>query len=322
MLFRQKIIGWVRSVEFDIETREESLQLIDLALAEDLGSSHRSTQLDCTTESVVTGDVDGQARFVARQPGVICGLVVCRLVVNRIDRPLSLENLVADGQSVSAGEPIAVLTGRARDILVTERTCLNFLGRLSGISTLTRQFVDRVRGTNAKLYDTRKTTPAWRRLEKYAVRCGGGENHRMGLFDAVLIKDNHLAMLARLQDCSSSAVEQAIQSARRWIDANAHRLPHGKQTKLQIEVDRHDQLRRALAEHPDMILLDNMDIDELRESVRLRDETAPQVLLEASGGVSLETVGKIAQTGVDRISVGALTHSAVNLDIGLDWELS
>lgn len=183
---------------------------------------------------------------------------------------------------------------------------LNFMTHLSGIATLTRRFVDAVRGTRAEVLDTRKTLPGWRLLEKYAVRCGGGTNHRMGLYDGVLIKDNHLAAWTE-----SDSIAAAVETARQ-------RSPAG--VSIEVEVDTLDQLSDALRGGPDIVLLDNMDVATLRQAVNIRDHTAPRVLLEASGGVTLETVAAIAQTGVERISVGGLTHSAPALDLAFDWK--
>jgi nicotinate-nucleotide pyrophosphorylase (carboxylating) len=183
---------------------------------------------------------------------------------------------------------------------------------------LTRQYVDVIAGTAASVYDTRKTTPGFRRLEKYAVACGGGQNHRMGLFDAILIKDNHLAFFDN-DTTRTDDIPQVIARARQWIDNNAIRLPFGRQTIVQIEVDTLEQLEVALETPCDIILLDNMSLDELRQGVELRNRLDPSIELEASGGVNLRTIRAIAETGVERISVGALTHSAVNFDIGLDW---
>jgi nicotinate-nucleotide pyrophosphorylase (carboxylating) len=316
-----------QSVPFDDAARAEAGTLIDLGLAEDLGSTLPEQQRDITTASVVPEHVHGSATFVARQPGILCGIAVVKMVVDRVDRAdrglrrLKLDVFRHDGEPVQAGQAIAVLAGNAQDILVAERTCLNFLGRLSGISSLTRQFVEQVQGTSAQVLDTRKTTPGWRHLEKYAVRCGGGHNHRMGLFDAVLIKDNHLAMLDFLNRKPLDEIREAITRARNWIDQHASRLPHGRETIVQIEVDRLDQLEQAMQYDVDIVLLDNMNEQQLKQAVRMRDRQGREILLEASGGVSLQTIGNIARTGVDRISVGALTHSAVNLDIGLDWRL-
>ena len=195
-----------------------------------------------------------------------------------------------------------------RSLLAMERTALNFLQRLSGIATMTAQFVTRVAGTKAVILDTRKTTPGWRALEKYAVRCGGGTNHRAGLYDAVLIKDNHLAWLAEGGDPIGQAVKLAREGA-----------PKGTKF-IEVEVDTLEQFDRALEVGPDIILIDNLGPEKLAEAVRRRDERAPGILLEASGGVTLATVRALAETGVDRISVGALTHSAPALDIGLDFD--
>ncbi len=305
----------------DDAARDQAARLIEWALAEDLGSAEPAEQMDITTGSVVPDNVKGSARFVSRETGIVCGLEICQMVVDRVRRDLQLECILEDGAAVIPGETLAVLAGNAQDILVAERTCLNFMCRLSGISTLTRRFVEQVQDTGAQVLDTRKTSPGWRYLEKYAVRCGGGFNHRMGLFDAVLIKDNHLAMLDIITDQPMHEVADAIAAAREWIAQNPDRLPQGPDTIVQIEVDRLDQLEKALAAHPDIVLLDNMDLEQLRRAVAMRNETSPHVLLEASGGVNLGTIANIAKTGVDRISVGALTHSATNFDIGLDWQL-
>lgn len=304
----------------DSATRAEAIRLIDLALEEDLGSIENDSQLDVTTESIVPGNVPGSANFVSRKNGIVCGVAVSELVIERVNRNLTLEVFRRDGDAIKPGDVIANLGGSARDILIAERTCLNFMGRLSGISTHTNLFVREVAGTKAKVLDTRKTTPGWRHLEKYAVFCGGGTNHRMGLFDAVLIKDNHLAMMDTLTDEPMGEIGLAIEKARSWIVKHADRLPHKENTIVQIEVDRLDQFEKAVACNPDIVLLDNMNNHQLQDAVRIRDRNSREVLLEASGGVNLQTIGTIAKTGVDRISVGALTHSSVNLDIGLDWK--
>ena len=304
---------------FDAATRDETIQIIDLALAEDLGSAESAHQLDLTTESVVPEHLIGSASFVARQPGIVCGLVVIELVIDRVNRDLTLHVQRKDGDPVQPGDKLADLSGNAQDILIAERTCLNFLGRLSGISSMTHQFVQQAAGTKAQILDTRKTTPGWRRLEKYAVICGGGTNHRMGLYDAVLIKDNHLAMMDLLTDEPLDEIRQAIHSARAWIKKNSRRLPNGENTIVEIEVDRLEQFEKAIQTSVDIILLDNMTNREMEMAVEIRDQRSPETLLEASGGVNLKTIGNIARTGVDRISAGALTHSSVNLDIGLDW---
>lgn len=276
-------------------------RLIELALKEDLGSVG-----DLTSEAVLARDQGGQAVLVVRRPGVLAGMPAALEVFKRFDLGLSLEMQCEDGCLVQPGDRLALIQGPLRSLLAAERTALNFVQRLSGIATLTRRYVEAVAGLPVKICDTRKTTPGWRLLEKYAVRCGGGHNHRMGLYDGILIKDNHLAALAGHPD----PVGEAVRLVRQKYDAS---LP------LEVEVDTLEQLEIALKAKPDMVLLDNMNPDQLRQAVRLRNETAPSVLLEASGGVTLETVRALAESGVDRISVGALTHSAPALDIGLDY---
>lgn len=303
--------------QFDAQTREDCILLIDQALAEDLNGT-----VDCTSWSVVPENVTGAARFVSREDGVACGLEICELVLERAAQKLDLECHLGDGDPVRKGQALATIHGAARKILLVERTCLNFMCRLSGISSLTARFVAEIEGTAARVFDTRKTLPGWRRLEKYAVKCGGGENHRMGLYDAIMIKDNHLAMFSRVVDHAENTIPVALENARSWITENAGKLPSGNQTILQIEVDTLEQFEIALPCQPDIILLDNMTNEQLRKAVELRAEASlNSVQLEASGGVNLQTIGAIAQTGVERISVGALTHSAKNFDIGLDWNL-
>jgi nicotinate-nucleotide pyrophosphorylase (carboxylating) len=288
--------------DFGIAERANAETLVDLALAEDLDAAG-----DLTARATIPDDAFGSARFVARAAGVVAGLPVVEVVAEQFDLLGRWQALVADGDRVERGTALATIAGPMRSLLALERTALNFLQRLSGVATLTARFVAEVAGTNTVVLDTRKTTPAWRRLEKYAVRRGGGRNHRLGLFDAVLIKDNHLAWLAGADD----PIGRAIASARSGS-------PPG--TVLEIEVDSLQQLDRALACRPDIILVDNLGPEALAEAVRRRDQVAPGVLLEASGGVNLATVGPLARTGVDRISIGALTHSAPALDIALDFE--
>jgi nicotinate-nucleotide pyrophosphorylase (carboxylating) len=217
---------------------------------------------------------------------------------------------------VEAGTAIGRLGGSGRDLLTAERILLNLVGRLSGIATLTASYVRAVAGTKAQIYDTRKTTPGWRRLEKYAVRCGGGTNHRQGLYDAILIKDNHLALAAEQPQGLSPA--QAVVRCREFLQTAVPDLAGS--TIVEVEVDTLEQLREVLAVAPDVVLLDNMNLDQLREAVRYRDQQSPAIQLEASGGIDLQRVASVAATGVDRISVGALTHAAASLDIGLDWQ--
>jgi nicotinate-nucleotide pyrophosphorylase (carboxylating) len=276
-------------------------RLLDIALEEDLGAAG-----DLTSRALLPDGLHGAAVLVARGPGVLAGLPAARLTFHRLDPSLSFEAHVTDGTAVVPGTRLATVRGRMAIILAGERTALNFMQRLSGVATQTRRFVELVAGLPVRLLDTRKTTPGWRVLEKYAVRCGCGHNHRMGLHDAVLIKDNHLAALGPGLDSVSEAVRRA-------------RARYGTSVPIEVEVDSLDQLDRALMAGPDIVLLDNMPLADLREAVRRRNATARGVLLESSGGVNLTTVRAIAETGVDHISVGALTHSAVALDIALDF---
>jgi nicotinate-nucleotide pyrophosphorylase (carboxylating) len=274
-------------------------RLVELALAEDLGPAG-----DRTSDSVIPAAATGRAAFVARSGGVIAGLPAAAMVASVLSGDLVFEPAVDDGTTVGPKTVVATVAGPLRVLLVAERTALNFLQRLSGVATLTRKYVDAVAGTKARVFDTRKTTPGWRLLEKYAVRTGGGMNLRVGLHDGILIKDNHLAGLG-------GDVRAAIRLARS-LPANAG-LP------VEVEVDTLDQLDAALLERPDIVLLDNMGPDLIREAVARRKRASPATLLEASGGVTLDTIRRIAEAGVDRISVGALTHSAPALDVGLDY---
>lgn len=310
-------------LRLDEPTARDCLALIRASLIEDTGSADLAEGVDCTSDSVVPRGAMASAAFVAREAGIVSGVEVVRLAIGNFAPELTLECRLDDGASVKKGDTIAVLSGPAHKILVIERTCLNFMCRLSGIATLTHRHVELVAGTGARVLDTRKTLPGYRRLEKYAVRCGGGTNHRMGLYDAVMIKDNHLAFYRSLVDDSEDTIPAAIELARRWIGSHIDSLPDGGETILQLEVDTLQQLEIALPCGPDIILLDNMEPERLREAVKMRDDAVSaggkMVLLEASGGVNLDTIGEISRTGVERISVGALTHSAVNFDIGLDW---
>ncbi|HXT18991.1 MAG TPA: carboxylating nicotinate-nucleotide diphosphorylase [Gemmatimonadaceae bacterium] len=256
---------------------------------------------DITTIATVVSDRRMRATLVARENGVICGIPLALEAFRLLDAKVSIRVDHEDGARVKAGEPVLFVTGHARALLSAERVALNYMQRLAGIATLTCKYVDLVKGTKAKILDTRKTTPGWRALEKYAVRAGGGTNHRMNLESAVLIKDNHLAAL-------DGDVVKAVTRARDLA-------PKG--TKVEVECDRMEQVERALEAGADIILLDNMPLATLVEAVTLVNGRA---ILEASGGVSLSTVRSIAETGVDWISVGALTHSAPSMDIGLDFE--
>lgn len=304
---------------FSPATRADALKLIEMALTEDIGSPDLDIGVDCTTDAVVPHNAIATAAFVSRAEGIVCGVEVSKLALKTFAPQIDLKVEIEDGQPVKPGQTIAEMSGTAHDILTMERTCLNFMCRLSGISSLAFEFSERVKGTKSVVLDTRKTTPGWRRLEKYAVACGGGANHRMGLYDAIMLKDNHLAFYRSMVKDNEDTIPDSIALARKWINANASRLPHGKQTILQLEVDTLEQFAVALKTDCDIVLLDNMDCDQLTQAVAIRDKAKPGLLLEASGGVNLKTIQGIAETGVDRISVGAITHSASNFDIGLDW---
>ena len=302
-----------QQIDWDEQLQSDWGEILQLAINEDLAHAG-----DLTTAALVPENAPGRAAIVARQSGVIAGLAGVPAILAAIDHRLHLNPKIDDGHAVEPGDTVAVLEGPARGILMAERLTLNLLGRMSGIATLTRRYVEATSGTNARIYDTRKTTPGWRRLEKYAVRCGGGYNHRTGLFEAVLIKDNHLALGATVPGAARFTPAEAVERARQY--AVEHGLAtSGKSTLVEIEVDTLQQLDEVLPAAPDIVLLDNMSTDELRAAVSRRNAVNPEIDLEASGGVNLDTVAAIARTGVDRISVGALTHSAVCLDLGLDW---
>ncbi|WP_339915586.1 carboxylating nicotinate-nucleotide diphosphorylase [uncultured Brevundimonas sp.] len=271
--------------------------VVRLALAEDLGRAG-----DVTAQACIPERVRMKAVFAARKPGVLAGISCVRLAVLAMDPKASITLLLRDGEAFAAGTVLAEVEADARAFLAAERTALNLLGRLCGIATLTRAYVEAVKGTRVRIADTRKTTPGLRALEKHAVICGGGVNHRFGLDDAILIKDNHIAVCG--------GVAPAVRRARAAV---------GHLMKIEVEVDSLKQLDQALAETPDVIMLDNFSLEDLTEAVRRRAASPfGPVTLEASGGVDLSTVKAIAETGVDVISVGALTHSAPALDIGLD----
>ncbi|MFT4911901.1 MAG: nicotinate-nucleotide pyrophosphorylase (carboxylating) [Brevundimonas sp.] len=271
--------------------------VVRMALAEDLGRGG-----DVTGQACIPEGARMRAVFAARKPGVLAGIDCVRLAVLAMDPQATITLKMRDGEAFAAGDVLAEVEADARAFLAAERTALNLLGRLCGIATLTRTYVEAIKGTRARIADTRKTTPGLRALEKHAVVCGGGANHRFGLDDAILIKDNHVAVCG--------GVSTAVRRARAAV---------GHLMKIEVEVDSLEQLDQALAETPDVIMLDNFSLADLTEAVRRR-KTSPfgAVILEASGGVNLETVAAIARTGVDVISVGALTHSAPALDIGLD----
>ena len=289
---------------------DDCRQLVRLAVREDLERG-----LDWTTVALVASGRRGRAAIVAREAGVVCGLRAAETVIDEMDAYIELIPQLADGDAVAPDQAVAELAGSARDLLTCERTILNFMGRLSGIATLTREYVQRAANPEVRIYDTRKTTPGWRRLEKFAVHCGGGWNHRTGLFDAVLIKDNHLALANEAKLSPAASVELVRENLRQLLPDTAAEMV------IEVEVDSLAQLQDVLATAPDVVLLDNMPPAMLREAVKFRVAIAPSVVLEASGGVHLQTIAAIAATGVDRISVGALTHSARTLDLGIDWQV-
>ena len=267
--------------------------VVRAALAEDLGRAG-----DVTAAACVPAEARLSVAFAVRQAGVVAGLDCARLALAALDPAIRFTQVLSDGDAATASAVLAHAEGGARAILSAERTALNLLGRLSGVASLTAAYVKAVEGTRARIVDTRKTTPGLRALEKYAVRCGGGVNHRFGLDDAILNKDNHVA--------ACGGVAEAVRRAK---TAAGHLM------KVEVEVDSLAQLDEALPYAPDVVMLDNFSLDDLREAVR---RVGGAVTLEASGGVNLQTVRAIAETGVDVISVGALTHSAPALDVGLD----
>ena len=278
--------------------------MIELAWQEDVGAG------DVTSEISIPEGERGEGRLVFREEGVLCGMPVVAAVIERYDAGLELVATTRDGERVAAKTVVGTIRGPMRSLLTAERVVLNFLQRLSGIATTTARYVAAIEGTGARVYDTRKTTPGWRALEKYAVRCGGGCNHRQGLYDAVLIKDNHLARLG------GGDLQAGLEEAMKRLGDRAAQLAF-----VEVEVDALGQLEKVLAvEGVGIVLLDNMDCEPLREAVRMRDERGlkGKVELEASGNITLETIRAVAETGVERISAGALTHSVWALDIGLD----
>jgi len=265
------------------------------ALAEDLGLAG-----DITSKATIAAGARAAGAIATRKAGVVAGVQLAEAAFKAVDGNTRVDVLIADGGQLKAGDVIARVAGNARALLGAERVALNFLGHLSGIATLTRAYVDKVAGTRARIIDTRKTTPGLRAFEKHAVRAGGGLNHRFGLYDAILIKDNHIAAAGGIAKAMTGIRDRA-----------------GHMVKIEVEITTLAELDEALAESPDALLLDNMPIPILKAAV---EKVAGRTITEASGGVTLDTVGQIAETGVDLISVGALTHSAPNLDVGLDFD--
>ena len=278
---------------------EEVRQVVQSGLAEDIGRG------DATTLATVPAEATARAMMTTREPLVVAGLVLAEATFRELSPGVEISRVAGDGERVAANACLLRIGGPARALLSAERVALNFVQRLSGIATLTARFVEAVNGTRAQILDTRKTTPGWRRLEKYAVGCGGGRNHRFGLFDMVLIKDNHLAALRKELP---NPIAAAVQRARAAYP----------QLKVEVEADTVEQAEQALAAGADVILLDNMDPAQLRLAIQ---KCRGRVPIEASGGITLANVRTIAESGVDFISIGARTHSAPAVDIGLDFEL-
>ena len=275
------------------------LNLIDSALTEDVSMG------DPTTDILIDGDLSGRAEMTAREPGVLAGIEVAAAVFRRLDPSLEFETVTEDGSSVAPGDRLATVSGSVASMLKAERTALNFVQRLSGIATETRRYADAVEGLDARIVDTRKTTPGLRKLEKYAVTMGGGQNHRRNLADGILIKDNHIEAMELQGLGIGDVVRRALAGA-----------PHT--IKVEIEVETIEQLEEVLDAGADLVLLDNMGVEQMAAAVKV---AAGRAVLEASGGITLETVRAIAETGVDIISVGALTHSARALNLGLDMAI-
>lgn len=274
--------------------------LVELAIAEDIGPG------DITSKTVNLPNEFINTKLVSREKGVLSGLPIAAYILKLVAPKCKMNSLMKDGDALKKGSVIATIKGPTTQLLTAERLILNFLQRLSGVASVTALFVEKTKGTKAKILDTRKTTPGWRKLEKYAVQCGGGMNHRMGLYDMVMIKDNHIASLSG--KCNQPVAESILR-ARKKVK---------KGIKIIVEVDTIDQLKEALPAKPDVILLDNMSTTLLKQAVKIRNQFKSKSELEASGGVNLKTIRSIAVTGVERISVGSITHSVKSLDIGLD----
>lgn len=292
------------------EVLEDHLRsLVRLSIAEDLDAA-----VDWTTVCLIDETLRGGCQLVPRSAGICAGLVTLPWIVDEFNADLQVELLTRDGEKLVAGQPMARLVGNVRDLLTSERTILNLLSRLCGVASLTHLYAQQIAGSPTRLYDTRKTTPGWRRLEKYAVGCGGGHNHRTGLYDGFLIKDNHLALAGGRNPLSPRvAAERAMQ----WRSSRCDHLLAPE--IVEVEVDSLQQLAEVLPVGPDIVLVDNFAIEQIREAVRLRDQVNPAVELEASGNVTIDTIADIAATGIERVSCGALTHQATWLDLGLDW---
>ena len=304
-------------VEMDQALENDLRLLVRLAIAEDL-----DVALDWTTVAMIDDDRRGACQIVSRVNGISAGIALTPWIIDEFDADLEVEVLIGEGETFSPGTPLVRLSGSARDLLTSERVTLNLLSRLCGVATLTQKYAQQIEGTSARLYDTRKTTPGWRRLEKYAVGCGGGHNHRTGLYDGFLIKDNHLA-LGRSQENTTEGSEERLtagEAARRAVamrggTVNQLVVP----SIVEIEVDSLEQFDQVIGTGIDIILLDNFSLSDLETAVARRDAAGVTVELEASGNVNIDTIAAVAATGVDRISSGSLTHQATWLDLGMDW---
>jgi len=279
--------------EFGLKMDDKIRHLIELALSEDIGKR------DLTSEAIIDEDLLAKGMIVAKEEGVIAGLEIAKMVFCQLDPNLVFESSFKDGNKVMRGEETATLKGKVKSILSGERTALNFLQRLSGIATLTSKYVERIKDTGVKILDTRKTTPGLRALEKYAVKMGGGENHRMGLFDMILIKENHIKAVGN--------ISRAIQRAKTKYPME----------KIEVETKSLDEVKEAVNSEVDWIMLDNMSIDETKKAVKMIQSCKREIKIEASGRIDLNNVREVALTGINFISVGALTHSAPALDFSL-----
>jgi nicotinate-nucleotide pyrophosphorylase (carboxylating) len=302
--------------------KSKILNFVKEVLKEDIGPA------DITTNALISRELKIKGVILAKEEGVICGIEVAELIFNILDPRIRFLPTIKDGAKIEKTQEVIYLEGPARGILAGERTALNFLAHLSGISTLTNQFVKKVANYKTKIYDTRKTTPNLRYLEKYAVRVGGGFNHRFGLYDQLLIKENHISAFSvqrfdklTISRNVPSAVEGRPASSKENIIpalVNTARRKVQKNVKVEIEVQNLEEFKQAINSKPDIIMLDNMKLEEIKEAVSLRDKSGVKVFIEVSGGLNLENVEKVASTGVDMISIGALTHSAKCLDFSLE----
>ena len=304
-----------QQVTADAALHRATEELVQLAFNEDLEGA-----IDWTSWATIPEASHGQCEIRSRVSGVAAGLVTVPWILQAISKEVQFTSKLSDGQRFSAGDSLGILSGNVRQLLTAERTVLNVVSRLCGVATLTAQYVDEIKGTGCRLYDTRKTTAGWRRLEKYAVRCGGGNNHRTGLFDGFLIKDNHLALGGSSDGSASSeklGAADAVRRAKQWLNQTID----GKQAPgvIEVEIDSLSQLSELMEVEPDIVLLDNFSLADLQEAVAMRNRFNPKIQLEASGGVTIRTIRNIALTGVDRVSCGAITHQATWLDLGLDW---